>query len=85
VVPGAYDAGFWGGYYGMGGWGGDYLVTDQNVNFENTLWDASGEGKLLWSGTTSTLNPSSGHDFASSLSKAVIPDLEKAGFIRTAK
>lgn len=82
-VPGNYGAGFWNGYYGGGGWygGGGYIVTDEIVKFENTLWDARGNGKLLWSSNTSTLNPTSSEDFATALSKTVVPELERKGFV----
>ena len=34
-----------------------------------------------WSAITQTENPTSGHDFVSSLTKTVVPSLAKAGFI----
>jgi hypothetical protein len=84
--PGGYDGGFWDGYYGTGGgWYGGQVVTDENVNFENTLWDARGDGKLLWSANTSTLNPTSSNDFAEALSKTIVPELSKSGFVPPAK
>ena len=72
-----------GGYYGAGGWGWNsgYITTDTHVNFEVTLWDTHGDGKMLWSSTTTTLNPSDGKDFADSLAKNVIPNLMKDGFL----
>jgi hypothetical protein len=87
VVPGSYyNGGLWYGYYGVdSGWYNGYVVTDQNVNFENTLWDARGEGKLLWSSHTSTWNPSSTNDFADALSKKIVPQLGNAGFIPKTK
>jgi len=83
-VPGAYGGGFWDGYYGPG-WGGawdpGYTVTDQFVKFETSLWDPSGSGKMVWSAVTQTENPSSGKDFASSLTKSVVPAMTQAGFL----
>jgi hypothetical protein len=80
-IPG--NAGFWGGYYDgyYGGWDSGYVVTDTNVNFEVSLWDARGAGNMLWSSTTRTLNPTSSKDFADSLSKEVVPNLQKGGFL----
>jgi hypothetical protein len=82
-VPGNFGGGFWNGYYGGGGWygGGGYVATDETVKFENTLWDARANGKLLWFSTTSTLNPTSSKDFAAALAKTVVPELEKKGFV----
>jgi hypothetical protein len=85
VVPGIYGGNFWTGYYGMGTWYGAYAVTSQTVNLENTLWDARGDGKLLWSSTTATRNPTSTKDFARSISRAVVPDLERSGFVPATK
>ena len=83
-VSGAYEGGFWDGFYGPG-WGGawapGYVVTDQFVKFETSLWDPKGNGKMVWSAVTQTENPSSGMAFASSLTKAVLPALTKAGFL----
>jgi hypothetical protein len=83
-VPGGYDVGFWNGYYGPG-WGATsdpgYVVTDQFVKFETSLWDPNGNGRLVWSAVTQTENPSSGRDFASSLTKSVVPAMTRAGFL----
>lgn len=83
-VPGTYEGGFWNDYYGPG-WGGawdpGYVVTDQFVKFETSLWDPSGSGKMVWSAVTQTENPSSGKDFASSLTKSVIPAMTQGGFL----
>jgi hypothetical protein len=83
IEPGGYGGPFWGGYYdpGWGGYYSGYAVTDQFVKFETSLWDAHGEGKLVWSAVTQTENPSSGSDFLHSLLKKVIPALTNAGFI----
>lgn len=85
-VPGA--NGFWRGYYG--GWGYNrwgyygspgYVVTDETVVFEATLWDLRKEDRLVWTAQTQTLNPANGKDFAVSLKRAVESKLAKAGFI----
>jgi hypothetical protein len=84
VAGTAYGGPFWGGYYGPG-WGGawdpGYVVTDQFVKFETSLWSPNGDGKMVWSAVTQTENPSSGKDFVSSLTKIVVPALAKAGFL----
>jgi hypothetical protein len=72
--------GFWGGYYGPA-WGEPYVVAEPVVKFETSLWDPSGAGKVVWSAITQTDNPSSGKDFTASLTKQVIPMMEKAGLI----
>jgi hypothetical protein len=79
---GGYNGGFWGGYYGTG-WAGapTQITTDQYVNFETSLWDGQGDGKLVWSALTETSNPSSRADFMSSLLNKVIPALTQAGLL----
>ncbi len=83
IVPGGYGGGFWGDYYwgpAWTGWYPGYVYTDQFVKFETTLWDPRG-GQLVWSANTQTENPSSGKGFIQSLTKKVIPEMEKAGVI----
>ncbi len=82
-VPGGYDVGFWSGFYGPGwgaAWDPGYVVTDEFVKFETSLWDPSGNGKMVWSAITQTENPSSGKDFASSLTKRTVAAMARAGF-----
>jgi hypothetical protein len=79
VMPDAdWGAGFYGAYWGQAA--PVYAQTDQFVKFETTLWSATG-GKMLWSTTTQTENPTSGKDFVSSLTRTVVPSLSKAGLI----
>lgn len=60
------------GYYGTG-WGG-YVYTDQIVNVETTLWDPH-TGKLVWSASSDTDNPSSSNDAISSIVTKVVSTL----------
>jgi hypothetical protein len=74
---------FWDDFYGAGwgeGWGPGYVVTNEFVKFQTSLWDGNG-GRLVWSATTETENPSSGKDFTKSLLKKIIPGLAHAGFV----
>lgn len=73
---------YWGGYYG--GWGGynsGMTLTTEYVTFDNSVWDPSGEGKLIWSAITETLNPQSGPEFAASLIGALVPALARDGIV----
>jgi hypothetical protein len=81
MVPGAYNGGFWGGYYGgWGDWSPGYLQTDAYVKFETSVWDAN-QGKLVWSAVTETENPTSGKDFLKSLLSSVVPAMTAAGIL----
>jgi hypothetical protein len=80
-VPG-YTDGFWAGYGSTWAWGyPGYVYTDEIVNFETTLWDTRAQDKLAFAMSTKTTNPSSGTDFVKSLTKAVIPELQRANLI----
>jgi hypothetical protein len=73
-------AGFWDGYY-RPGWGEPYLGNDRVVRFETSLWDPAGAGKMIWSTVTEAEGPSTGKDFTASLTRTVVPMMEKAGLI----
>jgi hypothetical protein len=82
-VPGFYSGDFWGGYYGTG-WGSytpGYVATDEIVHLETTLWDPRARDALVWSAVTETTNPDSGSDFATSVAKKVVPEMERAHFL----
>jgi hypothetical protein len=84
-VPGYREDGFWGGYYGPGWgyWSPGYVVTDEIVNFDTTLWDTRSGDQLVFALTTKTTNPSSGTDFVQSLTKTVIKALEAQNLLPT--
>lgn len=69
---------FGGAYWGSGA--PVYAETDQFVKFETTLWNAS-SGTMVWSGMSQTENPTSSHDFVSSLTGKIVPSLAEAGLI----
>lgn len=90
-VPGHYRGGGFaggsygmGGYYGMGwGWSPGYVVTDEIVDAETSVWDLRGEGggRLVWSALTKTTNPTSGEDLTKSLSREILPNMAKSGIV----
>lgn len=79
-VPGYYDGGFWDDYYGGPGWGSwspGYLVTDEVVSFDTTLWDTRKGDQLVFALTTETTNPASHEDFVPSLTRTIVSALQK--------
>jgi hypothetical protein len=60
------------GYYGWTS--GYYVDTDQYVKVETTLWNAR-NGKLVWSASSETENPTSSSDAISSLTAKIITSL----------
>jgi hypothetical protein len=70
-----------GGFYGAF-WGPGPVDTEADtfVKFETSLWSPN-TGKMVWSTTTQTENPTSNKNFVSSLTGKVVPSLSKAGVI----
>jgi hypothetical protein len=75
-VPG--DPGYPGFYGGMGGMGYDpgYVVTDTIVNIQTNIYSVA-DGKLIWSGTSESFDPSQTRKAVADVAKAVVADLRK--------
>ena len=73
------DIGFY-GYYGDYWNEGYYTATDQFVKAETSLWDPR-TGKLIWTATSETENPSSASDAMSSLVSRITKSLTDAHLI----
>jgi len=77
----------WGGFYGRyhSYWGTAYSpgYTEAEVVVRNevTVWDARDDGRMIWSGTASTSNPTSVDELSASLSKTVVRNLARDGII----
>jgi hypothetical protein len=87
-VPGTYEGGFWEGYYGGPGWGTwspGYVITDEVVSFDTTLWDTRKGDQLVFALTTETTNPASNKNFIPSLTKTVVSALQKQMLIPPTK
>jgi hypothetical protein len=90
-VPGSAMNGY-GGMPGYGGyWGGygyaapmyytpGYYTTDKKYLVETNVYSAE-QDKLLWSGTTSTMNPSKIETTTTEIVEAVIEKMKKEGFL----
>ena len=78
-VPGDYEGGFWDGYYGsgFGMWSPGYVVTDEVVSFDTTLWDTRKGDQLVFALTTETTNPAAHKNFIPSLTSSVASALQK--------
>jgi hypothetical protein len=87
LIPGVYSGGFWEDYYVGEGWAmapsfPGYVVTNDFVKFQTSLWDGRlGNGKLIWAATTETENPRSGKDFTRSLVRDIVPALVHAALL----
>jgi hypothetical protein len=73
----------WGGFYGRYHtyWGTSvtpgYVEPEVVVHNEITVWDARADGKMVWSGTASTSNPTSVDQLSNSLTKEVVSKLAR--------
>jgi len=81
-----YGHGYYGGYGGWG-YGGGYYSTpgyyEENKTYyvETSLFDVK-SNKLLWSGTTSTLNPSRANEVLDDIIYAIKTELNNKGLIK---
>ena len=85
-VPGT-TTGYYGGYgryygYGAGMYGSPgYYTTDKNY-FVETMVYSTNPNKLLWTGTTKTVNPSKIEKTVNEIATAVSDQMKKDGFIK---
>ncbi len=93
-IVGYGGAAAWGGAGSQGSsvaWSGTreyqapYVVEERTLSVDTTLMELRGPRKVLWVETSKTTNPRSSKELATSLTKAVIPALSKAGFIPAKK
>ena len=69
--------GYWGGYYGPG-----YVESDTLADYQTDVFtiDAAG-GKLIWSGITRSLDPTSTKAVTGQVSHVLVPNLVKDGIL----
>jgi hypothetical protein len=84
-VPGTTTA-FYGGYGRYYGYGASmysspgYYTTDKNYFVETAVYSAN-PNKLLWTGTTKTVNPAKMYKAVDEIAEAVIAQMKKEGFL----
>jgi hypothetical protein len=69
--------GYWGGINGPG-----YVETEQRADYQTDLFtvDAAG-GKLIWTGTTRSVDPTSTHRTTEEITRVLVPTLIQQGVI----
>jgi len=79
---------YYGSFYGYYGalypvvYSPDYLREDTTVRVETNVYAVtSGEGQLVWTGTSDTFNPKSADKAISGLSKLIMKELQKAAIL----
>jgi len=81
-VPGTYQGGYY-GWYGMnygGFYSQGYYTEDKNYIVETNVFSVS-QDKLLWSGITSTLNPTDINRTIDEIWNAVVTRMKREGFL----
>jgi hypothetical protein len=58
-----------------------YVETDKIVRNQVDLWNTIGDGRLVWSGTTESINPSSTAEVNRAITKLIVPELLAHGVI----
>lgn len=81
--PGTYYGGYYGyrGYYRYGYGSPGYLTEDQTYYVETSIYSLI-SGKMLWSGTTSTLNPTQLEQTLDDIISAIKLELTNEGLIK---
>lgn len=79
--PVAYLSPWTGHYYGFYArvYAPGYLETDRVVRYETEVYDAREGGRLVWSGTTESVNPASAAAVNKEIAHVVVPELVKSG------
>jgi len=60
-----------------------YRETDRIVRYETEVFMTGGAGRLIWSGATESLNPSSATQVHQEITKVIVPALVKSGVMQT--
>jgi hypothetical protein len=58
-----------------------YTEVDRIVRIEVDLWTTKAPGRLVWSGTTELMNPSSGNHVREEVTEKIVPELAKLGLV----
>ena len=58
-----------------------YVETDRIVRNRVDVWSTEGNWRLVWSGTTESINPTSGADVNREIAKLIVPELLSQGII----
>jgi hypothetical protein len=86
-VPGTTSYGYygsWGGYYGYAApmyYDPGYVRTDVHYSTEINIYDIR-QNKLVWSGLTSTVNPSDAREMTREVADAVQYEMHQQGFLK---
>ena len=82
-VQGSHYGGYYGyrGYYGYGAYSPGYYTEDKTFFVETNLYSLR-DNKLLWSGTTSSINPSKFDKTVDEIIYTVKYELQKKGYIK---
>ena len=85
-VPGT-NTGFYGGYGRYYGYGANfystpgYYTTDKNYFIETTVYSVDPD-KLLWTGTTKTVNPQKIDKTVNDIADVVVAKMKQEGFLK---
>ena len=60
-----------------------YVETDRVVRYETEVFMARGPGRLVWTGTTETINPDSPAQVNKQIADVIVPALVKSGVVQS--
>lgn len=62
-----------------------YTETETVVRYQTDVWTTQEDGHLIWSGTSESLNPTSGRAVNREITKLIVPELQKQGIVPAKK
>ncbi|HEY4320849.1 MAG TPA: hypothetical protein VGM77_06655 [Gemmatimonadales bacterium] len=60
-----------------------YVEADRVVRYESEIWQTRGAGRLVWSGTTESINPQSAAQINAEITDVIVPALARSGVLVT--
>ena len=58
-----------------------YTETERIVRYQTDVWSTGEGGKMVWTGTSESIDPSSGQDVNREISALIVPELARAGIL----
>jgi len=58
-----------------------YVETDRVVRYEINVWSTREPGRLVWTGTTESVDPTSVEQVSREISAKIVPELQEQGVL----
>lgn len=58
-----------------------YVETETIIRYQTDVWTTEGDGRLIWSGTTESIDPGSSRAINREITKLIVPELQRQGIL----